>query len=825
MATFIYPQIDISDQKLTDIEQNTADTVSELQNVIAALSDDSQTTQIVDSAGNPVNITANALDVNITGSALPAGAATEATLLDVKAAVESLDNAISGNELQVDVVSSALPTGAATEAKQDTGNTSLASIDGKLPASLGSKSKANSLSVTLASDQEPVSVRDKSLIDTGNSSTTPLAGAGVFTGTAINISDYSTISVLVASDVASATNGFSFQFSNDGTNWDHKHEFSFSSGSLSYNMSAEATYFRLVYTNGASAQGHFRLQTVLHTAYIPPSEYTLGQSVSDSTLASVSKSVIYGKSTAGGGSYVATKVNPSGALTVEADVVASALPTGAATEATLASIESDTSTLASTVLGGKVVVDGSSVTQPISATSLPLPTGAATEAKQDTGNSSLSSIDSKIPASLTVSSTRLLVDGSGVTQPISASSLPLPSGAATETTLDAIKTSVELLDNAISGSEMQVDVVSSALPTGAATSAAQTDGSQKSQIVSSGGTSVSLTGTYLDVNLASGSVTATNSANGATGAAVPTDATMVGGSDSGTLRAIKVSATGVVSVDGSAVTQPVSASSLPLPTGAATETTLATLATESTLSTLNSKVPSNLTVTSTRLLVDGSGVTQPVSASSLPLPTGAATEATLSALNTKVTTTANGIKVDGSAVTQPVSGTVTANAGTGSFTVAQSTATNLKAQAEVYQGGTAVGAASPLQVSLANTAANSTAVKVDGSAVTQPVAQAGRTKANTPTFNDYSSTNVTTSAYVQLVASTSSACTAVEIYNQCASSIYLATGATASEVNQLIIPPGGNGLVPIAIAASTRIAVKAVDVSATSGSLIINYWT
>lgn len=73
-----------------------------------------------------------------------------------------------------------------------------------------------------------------------------------------------------------------------------------------------------------------------------------------------------------------------------------------------------------------------------------------------------------------------------------------------------------------------------------------------------------------------------------------------------------------------------------------------------------------LTFASTRLVVDGSQVTQPVSgtfwqatqpisAVSLPLPTGAATEATLAALDAKVTTTANGIKVDGSAVTQPIS--------------------------------------------------------------------------------------------------------------------------------------------------------------------------
>lgn len=36
-------------------------------------------------------------------------------------------------------------------------------------------------------------------------------------------------------------------------------------------------------------------------------------------------------------------------------------------------------------------------TQPVSAVSLPLPTGAATEAKQDAGNTSLSNMDGKLP--------------------------------------------------------------------------------------------------------------------------------------------------------------------------------------------------------------------------------------------------------------------------------------------------------------------------------------------------------------------------------------------------------------------------------------------
>lgn len=76
---------------------------------------------------------------------------------------------------------------------------------------------------------------------------------------------------------------------------------------------------------------------------------------------------------------------------------------------------------------GHVTVDNASLTvtgtffqatQPVSAAALPLPTGAATSALQTTGNSSLSSIDTKTPALITG---RVPVDGSGVTQPISGS--------------------------------------------------------------------------------------------------------------------------------------------------------------------------------------------------------------------------------------------------------------------------------------------------------------------------------------------------------------------------------------------------------------------
>lgn len=75
-------------------------------------------------------------------------------------------------------------------------------------------------------------------------------------------------------------------------------------------------------------------------------------------------------------------------------------------------------------------------------TSLPLPTGVATSALQTTGNSSLSSIDTKTPALVTG---RIPVDGSAVTQPVSVVSLPLPTGAATESTLSSLSTKFSAL--------------------------------------------------------------------------------------------------------------------------------------------------------------------------------------------------------------------------------------------------------------------------------------------------------------------------------------------------------------------------------------------
>lgn len=213
-------------------------------------------------------------------------------------------------ELRIAANTLPLPAGAATSANQLTGNSSLSSIDQKLNT-LGQKTMAGSVPVVLATDQTGLS----SKADDGNSTTTPLGSNATFTGTAIDIKDYSAINVAAFSDVSSATDGLKMQFSPDGINWDHAHSFSVAANvGVSYAQAAELRYFRIVYTNGPLAQTFFRLTTILKSTNVSPSRYTVGQQLQGTQMADVTKSVIWGLSSQGGGTYYAAKVTPSGSF-------------------------------------------------------------------------------------------------------------------------------------------------------------------------------------------------------------------------------------------------------------------------------------------------------------------------------------------------------------------------------------------------------------------------------------------------------------------------------------------------------------------------------
>jgi hypothetical protein len=137
------------------------------------------------------------------------------------------------------------------------------------------------------------------------------------------------------------------------------------------------------------------------------------------------------------------------------------------------------------------------------------------------------------------------------------------------------------------------------------------------------------------------------------------------------------------------------------------------------------------------------------------LPTGAATSAKQPALGTAGSASADvisiqgvasmtAVKVDGSGVTQPVSGTVTANLGTAAVTNAGTFAVQIAANSSVNQAqvaGTAtdvnsgVKSAGTQRIVIATDQPQLTnALKVDGSAVTQPVSGTVTANAGTGPF-------------------------------------------------------------------------------------------
>lgn len=152
------------------------------------------------------------------------------------------------------------------------------------------------------------------------------------------------------------------------------------------------------------------------------------------------------------------------------------LPAGAATSANqtteighLSAIQTAIQILDNAVSGNEFQVDV--LTMPTTAVSqsgtwnltnisgtISLPTGAATSALQSTGNTSLGTIAGAV---------------AGSEMQVDVVTSALPTGAATSALQGTGNTSLATLAGAVSGSEMQVDVITSALPSGAATSANQ----------------------------------------------------------------------------------------------------------------------------------------------------------------------------------------------------------------------------------------------------------------------------------------------------------------------------------------------------------------
>jgi hypothetical protein len=319
------------------------------------------------------------------------------------------------------------------------------------------------------------------------------------------------------------------------------------------------------------------------------------------------------------------------------------------------------------------------------------------------------------------------------------------------------------------GSVQHVIVDSSALPAGASTSALQTSGNSSL-------TSIDGKTPVLGQALAAGSVPVVLTA--AQQAALtplstvtvvqPTGSNLHTVVDSGTISVSNFPATQPVSgtvtanqgtggasawkVDGSAVTQPISAATLPLPAGAATGANQTSANTS--LSSIDSKTPA---------------LGQALAASSVPVVLPAAQIATLTPLSTVTVTQATGANLH----TVIDSGTVTANQGAANATPWNSNTAQINGAAPLMGNGvTGVGS---LRVTLAS----------DTSSNTNPFL-VKQTTSGTSTVTAVSSTP----SSVSLLAS-NAARRGASVTNDSTATLYLILGTTASTVSYTVPLVGG----------------------------------
>lgn len=120
--------------------------------------------------------------------------------------------------------------------------------------------------------------------------------------------------------------------------------------------------------------------------------------------------------------------------------------------------------------------------------------------------------------------------------------------------------------------------------------------------------------------------------------------------------------------------------------------------------------------------------------------------------------------------------------------------------------------------------AGSLSVTVSSDQTAIPVIPLGRSAINRTRY-EYASGPVDDSGYTEVVSSVGATDVAeVEIFDSSGQTMILATGTLGNESDQIYIFPGGNGRIPLEIAAGTRVSVKAAGSTASVGELVINFY-
>lgn len=403
--------------------------------------------------------------------------------------------------LPISVATLPLPSGAASE-------TTLSALNAKVTA-------VNTNAVTIVSN---------SLISISNSSTANLAANAVFTGTAEDISEYSTIMVTIFADQASAVDGLQILQSSNGVDWDYGDKFTIPANTgKTFSAGVTAKFFRIIYTDGSTATTVFRLQVLFSKAAkknssVRPQDGRSNENDFEEVLSygmvydAASSNWVRQRGTASGGtSVIQNDITASGSLAALNQTVVLALNGQSAASVQLSGTWVGTVTFEGSNDGTNwtsvnAVADSTSQPQPtttvnglyrltpgglmqLRANMTAFTSGSATvsmRASVGTGgifanqilptkitdgtntatikSASTTAVSGDLPLVVTVHPNTAPQPVTGTffqaTQPVSATALPLPAGASTETTLAALNAKVTAVNTgAVS--------ISTALPTGA----------------------------------------------------------------------------------------------------------------------------------------------------------------------------------------------------------------------------------------------------------------------------------------------------------------------------------------------------------------------
>ena len=274
--------------------------------VRVTLATDSTGTLTVDTTGTSglEVVQATAADLNVT----------EASASAIKTAVEKIDDWDESDRAKVNVIAGQAGIAGGTGGDGATVPRVTLATDIGLPAGTAALGK----------------VKADSAVDSNNSTTTPLGGSATYTGTGTDLTGYSAVCVTIYADVDSGTDGMTFQFSSDNSNWDDTYAFTLdfsASSTRRFQFPICARYFRIVYVNGGGAQSAFRVQTILHTANQLTSIHRISNDMSPDRSAQVVKAALFAQK-AGSGDLTLVDATAGGNLKVAVEEFDGALAAG-----------------------------------------------------------------------------------------------------------------------------------------------------------------------------------------------------------------------------------------------------------------------------------------------------------------------------------------------------------------------------------------------------------------------------------------------------------------------------------------------------------------